>query len=234
LLVKVVICNGTDLNSLKMKSVKRVINTLRKEYISAGLEIRDLAENPVEQFERWMEEAVNKKVDLPNAVHLATTGEGGKPSGRIVLLRGFDERGFIFFTSYDSRKGNDLKRNNNASMTFFWNKMSRQIRIEGQVYKVTEEESDLYFNSRPRESRLAAVASQQSRVLQSRTLLEEKVRELKEKYRNKSIPRPENWGGFYLAPDCFEFWQGRPHRLHDRVIYTKTKNNNWEKRLLYP
>jgi len=151
-----------------------------------------------------------------------------------MLLRGFDERGFVFFTNHDSRKGNDLKSSNYASMTFFWGELFRQVRIEGDVHRVPEWESDKYFQSRPRESQISALASEQSRVLESRGSLEKKVSELEQRFKGQPIPRPANWGGFYLSPKFIEFWQGRAHRLHDRILYKLEKNNSWNVQRLYP
>ena len=217
-----------------MKSIRQLISVFRNEYISQGINIKELADNPIVQFERWMVEAVKNKVNLPNAMHLSTAGKDGKPSGRVVLLRGFDERGFVFFTNYDSRKGNELRNNNYASMTFFWYELFRQVRIEGYVHKVTEAESDAYFQSRPRESQISALASEQSRLLDSRESLEQRVRELEKRFKDQPVPRPDYWGGFYLSPIYVEFWQGRAHRLHDRILYKLEKNNFWNMHLLSP
>jgi len=217
-----------------MKSVRQLITIFRTEYISQGINVKDIADNPIDQFEKWIEDAIKNKVNLPNAMHLATIGTDGRPSGRIMLLRGFDERGFVFFTNHDSRKGNDLKSINYASMTFFWSELFRQIRIEGDVYQVPEWESDKYFQSRPRESQVSALASEQSRVLESRASLEKKVNELEQRFKDQPIPRPANWGGFYLSPKFIEFWQGRAHRLHDRILYKLEKNNSLNVLRLYP
>ena len=217
-----------------MKSVRQLITVFRTEYISQGINIKDIADNPFDQFEKWIESAIKNKVNLPNAMHLATIGTDGRPSGRIMLLRGFDERGFVFFTNHDSRKGNDLKSSNYASMTFFWSELFRQVRIEGDVHQVPDWESDKYFESRPRESQISALASEQSRVLESRESLEKKVNELGHRFKDQPIPRPANWGGFFLSPIHIEFWQGRAHRLHDRFLYKLEKNNSWKVQRLYP
>jgi len=172
---------------------------------------------------------------MANAVHLATTGPDGRPSGRIVLLRGFDERGFVFYTSYDSRKGSDLKINHYASMTFFWNNLYRQVRIEGKVFKLPPGESDSYFSGRPRESNISALASRQSRPLKSRRILEERVRQLEIRLKDQPVERPGNWGGYYLSPFYIEFWQGRTHRLHDRIFYRREDiDMPWNMGRLYP
>jgi len=217
-----------------MKSVRQLITVFRTEYISQGINVKDIANNPIDQFDKWIEDAIKSKVNLPNAMHLATIGTDGRPSGRIMLLRGFDDRGFVFFTNHDSRKGNDLKNINYASMTFFWSELFRQVRIEGDVYQVPDWESDKYFQSRPRESQISALASEQSRILESRESLEKKVKELEHRFKDQSITRPANWGGFYLSPTQIEFWQGRAHRLHDRILYKLEKNNSWNVLRLYP
>jgi pyridoxamine 5'-phosphate oxidase len=217
-----------------MKSIRQYIAVFRNEYISQGINVEDMANNPVDQFEKWLENAVRNKVSFPNAMHLATVGSDGRPSGRIMLLRGFDERGFVFYTNYDSRKGNELKGSNYASMTFFWSELFRQVRIEGNVYQISAGESDNYFQSRPRESQIGALVSKQSKVLESRESLEKNVKEIQQRYRDQPIPRPVNWGGFYLSPTCVEFWQGRAHRLHDRIQYKLEKNNTWSIQRLYP
>lgn len=218
-----------------MKSLRQKISKSRDEYTYGELNENDISADPVYQFEKWMEEAIKNKLNLPNAMHLATAGRDGKPSGRIVLLKGFDERGFIFFTNYDSRKGSELKINNQASLTFFWNELNRQVRIEGNVFMLPPAESDSYFSERPRESRISASVSEQSRILRSREMLEERYKEFDERYKGKAIERPDNWGGYYLSPLYIEFWQGRIHRLHDRIIYTRTDiNNKWKIERLYP
>jgi len=208
---------------------------LRNEYHGGGIDLGNFAEDPIVQFEQWMEEAIAQNVKEPNAVHLATADATGRPSGRIVLLRDFTERGFSFFTSYGSRKGDDLEQNNQASMTFFWSELYRQVRIGGRVYKLPAVESDAYFRSRPRESQISAMASQQSRILENRELLEKNAAEIDEKYRDRPVPRPDDWGGYYLTPEYVEFWQGREHRLHDRLQYIKADGGRgWTIRLLFP
>jgi len=208
---------------------------LRNEYHGGGIDLGNFAENPIVQFERWMEEAIAHNVKEPNAVHLATADATGRPSGRIVLLRDFSERGFSFFTNYGSRKGDDLEQNNQASMTFFWSELYRQVRIGGRVDKLPAAESDAYFRSRPRESQISALASQQSRVLENRELLEKMAFEIDEKYRDQPVPRPDSWGGYCLLPEYVEFWQGREHRLHDRLQYIRSGGGrSWTIRLLFP
>jgi len=219
-----------------MNSMRRMTSILRNEYHGEGLDAAFFDEDPILQFGRWMEDAVSHNVKEPHAVHLATVDAAGRPSGRIVLLRDFSARGYSFFTNYDSRKGEDLQHNNNASMTFFWSEMYRQIRIGGSVFRQPADESDAYFRSRPRESQISAVISQQSRPLESREMLEKLASEIDEKYRDRLIPRPDNWGGYYLSPDYMEFWQGREHRLHDRILYVRSgeESRSWSKHLLYP
>jgi pyridoxamine 5'-phosphate oxidase len=217
-----------------MKPIDRLLSNFRVEYSFKEISMGDVADNPMQQFELWIEEAVKLNVNLPNAMHFATVGSDGKPSGRIMLMRGFDERGFIFFTNHDSRKANDLKNNKYACMTFFWNELFRQVRIEGDVHKVPDDESDRYFRSRPRESQISAIASSQSQVLKSRESLEKEVLELTVRFKGQPIPRPSNWGGFYLSPTTIEFWLGMEHRLHDRIRYVKGETGVWTKQLLYP
>ncbi len=218
-----------------MSHTRRMTSILRNEYHGGGIDLGNFAENPIVQFERWMEEAIAHNVKEPNAVHLATADAAGRPSGRIVLLRDFSERGFSFFTNYGSRKGDDLEHNNQASMTFFWSELYRQVRIGGRVNKLPAAESDAYFRSRPRESQISALASQQSRVLENRELLEKMAFEIDEKYRDQPVPRPDNWGGYCLSPEYVEFWQGREHRLHDRLQYIRSDGGrSWTIRLLFP
>lgn len=218
-----------------MSSLHRLTTLLRNEYHGGGISIGDFDNDPYRQFERWIEDAVAHNVKDFNAVHLATSDASGIPSGRIVLLRDFSNRGFSFFTNYESRKGEELEQNNHAAMTFFWSELYRQIRMGGTVHRLPAAESDAYFSSRPRQSQISAMVSLQSRVLKNREMLERVVAETEEKYRNRPIPRPENWGGYYLSPDYFEFWQGREHRLHDRIRYDRNENDRtWSVNLLYP
>lgn len=217
-----------------MKPINSILADLRMEFKKYGTGIEVMVDDPIKQFEFWIEEAVKKKVNLLNAIHLATVGKEGRPSGRILLLKGIDERGFIFYSNYKSRKGKELKSNNHAAMTFFWNELSRQVRIEGDVHKVPDLESDKYFNSRTRESQISAVASEQSQVLERRESLGKRVLDIEESYKGQPVPRPAKWGGYYLSPTSIEFWQGREHRLHDRILYVRGKNNSWTKKRLYP
>ncbi|MEP0860162.1 MAG: pyridoxamine 5'-phosphate oxidase [Ignavibacterium sp.] len=198
------------------------LNNLRKNYQKGELLESQINPNPFRQFEIWFEEVLKSNIYEPNAMILATS-VGNKPSARVVLLKGFDESGFKFYTNYNSRKGRELSLNQNAALLFYWMDLERQVRIEGNVKKLSREESLEYFNSRPIESRYGALASNQSDIIPNREYLEKKFSELKEKY-GDNPPMPDNWGGYKLIPDTFEFWQGRPGRLHDRIVYQKSEN----------
>ena len=209
-------------------------NGLRREYNTVGLSEDDLAEGPFEQFEQWFQQAVDAKIDLPDAMTLATATRDGLPSARIVLLRGFDERGLVFYTDYQSQKGQELAENPNAALVIYWRELDRQIRIAGTVNTVSREESEKYFQSRPVSSQLAALASKQGEVISNRQELECRYKQLMETYRQREIPLPPYWGGFRLSPDWFEFWQGRPNRLHDRLRYTHRPGESWKIERLLP
>ena len=191
---------------------------LRDEYTHAGLTEADAGDDPFALFTRWFEQALSSGVPEPNAMTLATATPDGRPSARIVLLKGCDERGFVFFTNYDSRKGVELAVNPHAALVFHWVDLARQVRIEGAVTRVTDAESDVYHASRPRGSRLGAWVSPQSQVIPDRSFLENKLPELEAKYPTE-IPRPPYWGGFRVVPEMIEFWQGRQNRLHDRIRF---------------
>jgi pyridoxamine 5'-phosphate oxidase len=212
------------------------IADIRREYSLAGLRRADLDANPIAQFQKWFEQAAKvfaqKEIDV-NAATLATADKNGKPSARIILLKGLDERGFIFFTNYNSRKGRELAENPNAALTFYWSEMERQICIAGFVEKISREESENYLKSRPRGSRLATLASNQSDVVADRAALEKKWSALAEKFPGE-VPLPPHWGGFVLRPERIEFWQGRPSRLHDRFSYTRQPDNSWKLERLAP
>ena len=207
---------------------------LRREYARAGLSEEDLHSGPVQQFRRWFEAALQAGLHEPNAMTLATADASGAPSARIVLLKGYDERGFVFYTSYTGRKARELEENPLAALVFYWGELERQVRIEGEVSRVPEEESDAYFASRPAGSRIGAHVSEQSEPVESRAILEERQREIEREYAGREIPRPEDWGGYRLAPRRVEFWQGRESRLHDRLLYTADGSGGWEITRLQP
>ena len=192
-----------------------------------------LNENPIDLFSKWYEEAKKTEVNDPNAMNLATISKNNKPSSRIVLLKSFSSKGFIFYTNTLSKKGKSLENNKYAALNFYWKSLLKQIRIEGKVYLVNKNEANKYFNSRPIDSRIAAWASSQSGYLKDRHELLKKIEIIKEKFANKSIVRPSYWTGYLVMPNLIEFWQQMPHRLHDRVEYIKTESG-WESRNLYP
>ena len=213
--------------------MQKNIADIRREYSLHSLNKDDVASNPVEQFTAWWKNAIESKILEVNAMTLATADKDGKPSARIVLLKGFDERGFVFFTNYESNKAKALEENPKAALIFFWKEIERQIRIEGAVEKVADEESDTYFFSRPEGSRIGAWASPQSAVIEKRELLEVNVERYKQEFKN-SIPRPPHWGGYRVMPFKLEFWQGRSNRLHDRIQYTLGEDSNWKIERLSP
>jgi pyridoxamine 5'-phosphate oxidase len=200
---------------------------LRQEYMRERLDEGGIAPDPVTQFRAWFDEAVAAQVPMVNAMTLATVGTDGRPSARVVLLKGIDERGFVFYTDYGSRKGRELAQNPRAALLVYWIDLEREVRIEGLTEKTSVTESDDYFASRPVGSRLAALASRQSSVVPDRLSLEKEYAEMEQRYRD-SPPRPEAWGGYRVLPDAVEFWQGRPNRLHDRLLYTKQADGSWK------
>ena len=205
----------------------RNVADLRKDYRQQQLDIAQMSADPFEQFERWWQETLAANVPEPNGMTLATATLDGKPSARIVLLKGFDRRGFAFYTNYQSQKGEELDVNPFAALVFWWEPLERQVRIEGTVQRVDAAEADIYFNSRPRSSRLGAWASAQSREIEQRDILEQRQAELEAQYADtEAIPRPPHWGGYRLVPTRMEFWQGRPSRLHDRLCYVK-QDSHW-------
>ena len=210
------------------------ITHLRREYRYEELVEKNVPSNPIPMFKRWFQEALKAEVLDVNALALASISASGKPSNRIVLLKGLDSRGFTFFTNYESRKGKELRQKPVASLLFFWPQLSRQIRIDGKVSKVSTHESDVYFKTRPRGSQLGAWASNQSQTVPNREYLEARMRALEEQFAGKTIPRPPYWGGFRLVPNTLEFWQGRPNRLHDRLQYQRKGQGGWKISRLAP
>lgn len=209
------------------------LHDLRREYQRGELLETDISPDPLEQFARWFADAQSAGEMEPNAMTLATADSAGLPSARIVLLKEFDARGFVFFTNYQSRKGGQLKDNPHAALVFFWAKLERQVRIEGRVRRVTQAESDAYFQERPRPSRIGAWASHQSRSIASRHELEHQDTAMIEQFADNPIPRPDFWGGYRLTPRLIEFWQGRPSRLHDRLEYVR-QGGKWRIERLQP
>jgi pyridoxamine 5'-phosphate oxidase len=209
------------------------IADLRREYARARLDEASVSPEPVAEFARWFEEALKAEVLEPNAMTLATASDDGAPSARIVLLKGFDERGFVFFTDYRSQKGTELDRNPRAALVFYWPELERQVRITGRTATIPREESEAYFRTRPRSSRISAWVSHQSQVIRSRKVLEDRVPEFQSRFPGQEVPLPPYWGGFRLAPEAIEFWQGRESRLHDRIRYV-LNGDRWRVERLSP
>ena len=205
---------------------------LRKSYEREKLDEADVAQDPLEQFTRWMQQAIDAQIPEPNAMTLATVSAENRPSTRPVLIKGCDERGIVWYTNYESRKARQISMNPWASLQFHWVELERVVRIEGKVEKVSAEESEAYYRSRPLDSRIAAWASPQSEVIADRKALEKRVEEFKQKY-GENPPLPPNWGGLRLVPERWEFWQGRKNRLHDRIVYRREKRN-WLRERLAP
>jgi pyridoxamine-phosphate oxidase len=210
------------------------IAAIRQDYVLGNLSESDVDHDPIHQFKKWFDEATHSEVIEPNAMVLSTVSSQHLPSSRIVLLKDISEGGLVFFTNYESRKGEDMKDNPHAALLFFWPELQRQIRIEGIIELVNESDSDEYFQSRPKGSRIGALASPQSREIPNRNFLESRVEELLDQYTgDEIIPRPAHWGGYILKPIYFEFWQGRASRLHDRIVYKKV-SDSWKITRLAP
>jgi pyridoxamine 5'-phosphate oxidase len=207
---------------------------LRKEYTQRGLREEDINPDPIRQFQSWFDQAVAAQLDEPNAMTLATATPEGRPSARIVLLKGFDAQGFVFHTNYQGRKGQELASNPWAALLFFWRELERQVRIEGAVEVLPASESDAYFRTRPVGSRIGAWASPQSEVIADRVELEQRVRQKEQEFLGQEVPRPPFWGGFRVRPVTIEFWQGRPNRLHDRLRYRRVLPEGWRIERLAP
>lgn len=215
-------------------SLKVDITGIRKEYSDQAFSEENADADPIKQFGRWWNEASESRVEEVNAMTLATCSLQAKPSARIVLLKGFSAEGFIFFTNYHSKKGKELQENPHACLVFFWKELERQIRIEGTVKKITQKESDDYFNVRPFQSRIGAFSSPQSQVIESRDYLENIFEKNSRQFSDGTVPRPLHWGGFSVKPELIEFWQGRPSRLHDRLQYSKNDKGSWIMERLAP
>ena len=211
------------------------IADIRKDYKLRSLDESDVAGNPIDQFTRWWDEAIKSNIDEVNAMTLATATKTGMPSARIVLLKGYDANGFVFFTNYESQKGKELAENPQAALVFFWKELERQVRIDGIIEKVAAIESDVYFQSRPAGSRIGAWASPQSKQISGREVIENNYRVFEEKFPDpEAIPRPLHWGGYIVKPHTIEFWQGRSSRMHDRIQYKIEAGNQWAIQRLAP
>ena len=217
-----------------MKTSKESLESLRNEYLSEPFSEKDVKKNPIEQFDLWFDEAVKANVHEPNAMTLATATHDGKPSARVVLLKGFNKDGFIFYTNYNSEKGKAIQQNPNICLSFFWTSIERQVIIKGIAEKTIEALSDNYFASRPDGSKLGAIVSPQSEVIPNREFLETNLKKLEQEFENNEIERPKHWGGFLVRPVEVEFWQGRANRLHDRIRYQLQSDFSWKVDRLAP
>ncbi len=216
------------------KKIMNKIADIRKDYRLKKFSEAEAAKKPIDQFSKWWDDAIKSEIDEVNAMTLATADSNGKPSARIVLLKGFDENGFVFFTNYQSLKGKELEQNPQACLVFYWKELERQIKIEGIAQKLSDVENDTYYFSRPAGSRIGAWASPQSSVIKGREIIEKNVAKYATKFLNKEIPRPDHWGGYLLKPTLIEFWQGGSNRLHDRIQYRLLKKSNWKIERLAP
>lgn len=210
----------------------RDVHNMRESYESSFLLEEDCDANPFHQFDKWFHHALEAKLPEPNAMTLATVGNDGQPTARIVLLKSFSKHGFIFYTNYESKKGRQMKENNKVALLFWW--AERQVRIEGTVKKVDKKTAEKYFHSRPKGSQIGAIVSPQSKVLENRFVLEERYKAMEHEYRGKEVPLPDNWGGYIVTPQLIEFWQGRVSRLHDRIQYTLVSEDTWKMERLAP
>lgn len=203
------------------------IANIRKVYQLQSLLEKDVDADPIKQFENWWQHAIETKVEEANAMTLATCSAAGNPSARIVLLKAIKENGFVFFTNYQSRKGKEIEENAFVALVFFWKELERQVRIEGRIKKISDEESDEYFALRPRESQIGAWSSPQSSIIENAEFLQKNVAKFNDQFQTRNIPRPHFWGGYIVEPNSMEFWQGRPGRLHDRLQYSLSGNKSW-------
>ena len=220
-------CSITVPTFLMLVEVPRDRAASRYEHVGKGLRRSDLNPDPIKQFANWFTAAIEAGIRDVNAMSLATAGSDGRPSVRIVLLKSFDQEGFVFFTNYESEKGKQLEANPYAALAFYWIELDRQIRVSGKVERTSYEESQTYFHSRPVGSQLSAWASRQTEVIDGRRVLDGRMAEVTERFGDKPIPLPPHWGGYRLKPERMEFWQGRPNRLHDRFRYTRQASGNW-------
>ena len=210
------------------------IQNIRNEYSKESLSEKDTDKDPIKQFDKWFTEVLKSEQAEPTAMTLATATTDGRPSARIVLMKGFNGDGFSFYTNYLSRKGKEIAKNPLGALIFFWDTLERQVRVEGTIEKLSREESEKYFHSRPKGSQVGAVVSPQSQEIPDRDGLEKKWQEAEAQYADKEVPKPSHWGGYILRPRLIEFWQGRPSRLHDRILYKKVDNKSWKKVRLAP
>jgi pyridoxamine 5'-phosphate oxidase len=210
------------------------IQNMRQDYHANSLIEAQISPNPIKQFETWFNDALKAEVFEPNAMTLATSTHNGRPSARIVLLKGVDNNGFAFYTNYLSRKGKEIAKNPHAALVFFWGTMERQVRIEGTLEKLSKERSEQYFHSRPFGSQIGALVSPQSQEIENRDALDAKLQQMEAEFEGKEIPKPAYWGGYILKPERIEFWQGRSNRLHDRILYKKVDKSTWKMVRLAP